>query len=82
MKKQQQEFKVGDLVRIQRERGLSEERWQIKELGIGGVPCACRIAKWPECNDQKVALEYFDTSLLVVDNSGPQQLANLFRTDR
>jgi hypothetical protein len=69
------QMKIGDLVRVKQGSGkLSTQRYEVRK--IGPRPCYCEIVQWPAINPRR---EAFDTSLLVVDNSGPAMLANRFR---
>lgn len=71
------EFRIGDLVRVKQSGGgLSEQRYQIAWLGANN---GCGVRQWPSTapKGMKMAVEQFDTSLLVVDNSGPKLLAEI-----
>jgi hypothetical protein len=70
--------RVGDLVRIKQHGGsLSEQRYEVATVG---PRTRCTIRQWPSTapKGKRMAEELFDTTLLVVDNSGPELLAKLF----
>jgi len=72
MPKEYTVIKEGDLVRVKTtDGGTGENRYQVTSIGPG---TRCAIREWPGIEGVKMRSQEFDTSLLVVDNSGPPLL--------
>lgn len=70
-------MKVGDLVRVKQSGGRKgPTRYEITSIGPG---TSCSIREWPDPapKGKRSASQDFDTSLLVLDNSGPALLGQM-----
>lgn len=81
-----EKMKVGDLVRVRQAGGrLSDQRYEVVDfIASAGRGPDIIIRQWPSTapKGKVMAGEPYTKSLLVVDNSGPRLLADLFPRSR